>query len=143
MKWLSRFLSKDKTSSHTQVVAESPHSMLSTWATLLASQGQFGPQYTRSEMAQSFIEFMASLQDLILTRARSESNEAEQRYITAQSTTLPHRVYGAKLYHDGVEWVCVWGGDDSQLVGRGTCPAHALMNFDLAWFGQPPKKEME
>jgi hypothetical protein len=95
-------------------------------------------------MAQSFIKFMASLQDLILIRATSESNEAEQRYIAAQSSCLPHRVYGAKLYHDGVEWVCVWGGDsDSQLVGRGSCPAHALMNFDLAWFGKPPQRTME
>ena len=87
---------------------------------------------------------MASLQDSISTRAKLECKEAQQRLTIAQQVTLPHRIYNPRLTHDGIEWVCVWGSDpEAQLVGRGSSPGAALMNFDLAWYGNPPNKEIE
>lgn len=143
MKWLSKLFRKGKTTSSTRIVAESPPSTLSTWMTLLASQELYGQQSTHSRPELNTIEFMASLQDSISTRAKLECEEAQQRLHIAQEITRPHRVYNPRLTHDGIEWVCVWGSDpESQLVGRGNSPGVALMNFDLAWFGKPPTKEL-
>jgi hypothetical protein len=53
-----------------------------------------------------------------------------------QSLLLPHRIYAPALSHDGVSWIAQGKyTDDSNLVGRGDCPARALDDFDKHWLG--------
>jgi hypothetical protein len=65
-----------------------------------------------------------------------KATEAQKAILT--NSQLPHRVYGALLKHDGLEWVASFGVDDSgqpQLVGRGASPNAALLDFDHKWYG--------
>jgi hypothetical protein len=80
---------------------------------------------------------MDSLQGLILAKASLEKQEAEARSSIAMCQLLPHMQYSARLYHDGLTWICTWGTDpQSQVVGRGDCPQAALESFDMAWYGK-------
>ena len=86
---------------------------------------------------------MDSLQGLILEKARLEKQEAEARSSAAMTQLLPHMQYSARLFHDGLTWICTWGTDpNSQVVGRGECPQEALSAFDMAWHGKT-KEEWE
>lgn len=72
-----------------------------------------------------------------------ELKEAEARSSASMMQLLPHMHYSARLFHDGITWVCTWGHDpNSQVVGRGECPQAALNAFDMAWHGKT-KEEWE
>lgn len=77
---------------------------------------------------------MDTLQGLILERARNEANEAAVSACVAGYNLLPHVKYSPRLYHDGLQWVCVWGLE-TPIVGRGGSPREALYNFDKLWNG--------
>lgn len=118
----------------------SPQSTPSTLKTYLLLQEQSGQPSGQSKQELSFIQFMGTLQGLILAKANQELEEATSRRLSAQQMASPHSMFIPRLTHDGLEWVCKWGSEDALVVGRGSCPAEALINFDLAWFGQPPTK---
>jgi len=95
-----------------------------------------------SERVMNTTQFMDSLQGLILEKARLDRDEAETRYNVTMTQMLPHVRYSARLFHDGLQWVCSWGIEpNSQLVARGDNPNEALQNFDMAWFGQQHRVE--
>jgi hypothetical protein len=83
---------------------------------------------------------MDSLQGLILERSRTDLEEAQIRSATAAIPLMPHVMYSPRLYHDGFQWVAVWGVEaGSKVVGRGDCPQDALYHFDSIWRGQDNK----
>lgn len=133
---LSRLFKRERASELPRVVAESPQSTLSTWISQLHSQVLSGQPSLQSKLVQNTTEFMDSLQGLILKRSEAELGEAELRTAVAAQSLLPHFRYNPRLYHDGVQWVAVWGVEtESLVVGRGDYPAEALNNFDAAWNG--------
>jgi hypothetical protein len=98
-----------------------------------------GPQCAESEPDQSSIQFMVSLRDLVLRKAKAEAEAAEYAANAAIGPTLPHRIYTPRLHFDGLEWVCQWGQEkETALCGYGKFPSEALLNFDLAWHGKNP-----
>ena len=97
--------------------------------------------WPQCKLDKSFTESMAS--SLALTKAKASNDlrisELEMEIAQAQQKMyLPHRIYGATLKHDGLEWVAMFGYDEQgqpQLVGRGASPAAALNDFDHKWYG--------
>ena len=133
---LSKLLNKMGITRSEQVVVESPPSSLSTWLTLLDSQALSGQPSVLSKRVQNSTEFMDTLQGLILEKSRLEREEAQMRSLVAAQPLMPHGLYNPRLYHDGIQWVCVWGAEaQSKVVGRGNCPQEALGDFDAAWTG--------
>lgn len=137
---LSRLFKRERASELPRVVAESPQSTLSTWISQLHSQVLSGQPSLQSKLVQNTTEFMDSLQGLILLRSQAEKDEADYRATVAAMPLLPHLKYNPRLYHDGMQWVAVWGMDPaSRVVGRGDCPSEALNNFDAVWTGNTAK----
>lgn len=143
MKWLLNLFKRRERSESVRIVAESPPTTLSTWMSLMDSEVLSGPQSHLCKRVQSSTQFMDSLQGLILAKAQTELREAEARSSSAMAQLLPHMKYSARLFHDGITWICTWGTDpNSQVVGRGDCPQEALNAFDMAWHGTT-KEEWE
>lgn len=68
--------------------------------------------------------------------AETHLKSAEYNQMYHQTLLLPHRIYSPVLNHDGVSWIAEGKyANDSNLVGRGSCPARALADFDEQWLG--------
>ncbi|TXH59142.1 MAG: hypothetical protein E6Q97_00520 [Desulfurellales bacterium] len=133
---LSRLFHKLGITRSEPIVVESPQNTLSTWVAQLDSLALSGQPSVLLKRVQNTTEFMDTLQGLILERARAEVNDASIRAAVSAYPLLPHIRYSPRLYHDGLEWVCVWGGGtESSVVGRGESPRKALEQFDSKWNG--------
>ena len=81
------------------------------------------------------MQHMDTCRNLEMERLSVEAETAKVARTALQMQTLPHRVYGPTLKHDGLEWVATYGYPDPLLVGRGICPSAALLDFDNKWLG--------
>lgn len=93
---------------------------------------------TLSKLEQSFMQNTALCQAQNLVEATANAERAKAEQIYSQNMNLPHRTYQPALKHDGLEWVATWGHDESgnpMLVGRGSSPQKALVDFDYKWIG--------
>jgi hypothetical protein len=74
-------------------------------------------------------------------RLQSETDQvyldvAKENLNKVQQETRPHRLYGCGLSNDGVHWVAKAKFGDDWLVGRGSCPADALRDYDDLFEGK-------
>lgn len=70
--------------------------------------------------------------------AAASANIAETDLVTTQFNLRPSYIRQVALRYDGLEWLCIYGGDGdlrSALVGRGDAPEKAMRDFDHKWFG--------
>jgi hypothetical protein len=86
----------------------------------------------------SFLALTKAKASTDLKIAEMDQQIAETQKVILDNSQLPHRVYGASLKHDGLEWICCFGYDETGnpvLVGRGDTPSRALIDFDHKWYG--------
>ena len=86
----------------------------------------------------TYLITMCETAKIELETAKKELEVADSQSALLMKSGMPHRVYGADLKHDGLEWVATFGRDSNgvpHLVGRGNNPAAALYDFDKKWLG--------
>lgn len=151
MKSLSEWLSKMAFLMSGQPTKTCQASGRSTNSVLEASERPCTQLLSAYDLDSNFIKSMGEYLTVTLAKARVELQAAEyQRQIAetqaAMLTTaqLPHRLYGAYLTHDGLEYIAKNIQDEYNqpaCVGRGASPAEALTNFDYQWYGIEKKEE--
>ena len=116
----------------------SPQTMPLKTPSQKASEKLFSQPSLQSEQEQSSIQYMDScrVERLAILRAKRARHEAIAQY--QQYALMPHNIYNPVLNHDGLEWTASFGLDENNqplLVGRGDCPATALIDFSNKWLG--------
>jgi len=83
-----------------------------------------------------------TLEGAKLLQAQSEAASAlievevsEERLKSNKALASPHMLYGARVWHDGFQWVATFGREH-EVCGRGDSPAEACADFDRQWIGK-------